>query len=115
MILPEKSESPFDCFSALDIRVGTILEASSSSALRNPAYILHIDFGELGVKRSCAQLAKDYKADELMGRQVIAVVNFAPKQIGNMMSECLVLAACTPDSLSLLGADRYLPNGTHIA
>jgi tRNA-binding protein len=81
----------WDDFEKIDIRCGTILEATDFINARKPAYQLRIDFGELGIKRSSAQITALYRKDELPGRQVIAVVNFPVKQIANFFSECLVL------------------------
>ena len=81
----------WDDFEKIDIRAGTILEVNDFPNARKPSYQLSINFGELGIKRSSAQITALYKKDELIGRQVIAVVNFPPKQIANFFSECLVL------------------------
>ena len=78
-------------FEKIDIRTGTILEVNEFPSARKPAYQLNIDFGELGVKRSSAQIKALYTEEELVGKQVIAVVNFPVKQIANFFSECLVL------------------------
>lgn len=78
-------------FEKIDIRSGTILEVNDFPGARKPAYQLQIDFGELGIKKSSAQITTLYKKEELVGRQVIAVVNFPVKQIANFFSECLVL------------------------
>ena len=103
----------YDDFARLNIRVGTILAANPFPEARRPAYKLSIDFGpEIGVKRSSAQLTEHYQRDALVGRQVAAVINFAPKQIGPFVSEVLVLGF--PDeagAVVLLGPDHPVPNG----
>ena len=82
----------FSDFNKVDIRVGTIIEAKENNTLRKPAIILKIDFGEvIGIKKSSAQLKANYSIDQLINKQIIAVVNFKPKQIGNLISEVLVL------------------------
>lgn len=86
-----KGEITFDEFLKVDIRVGTILEANDFPKARKPAYQLHIDFGDLGIKKSSAQITNLYSKEELIGRKVTAIVNFKPRQIANFMSECLVL------------------------
>ncbi|MES2560816.1 MAG: tRNA-binding protein, partial [Bacteroidota bacterium] len=78
-------------FEKVEMRVGTIIRVNDFPEARNPAYQLHIDFGESGIKKSSAQITTLYNKDELLNKQVIAVVNFPPKQIGKFMSECLVL------------------------
>ena len=82
----------FSDFKEIDIRVGTIIEAKENNTLKKPAIILKIDFGEsIGIKKSSAQLKANYQVDELINMQVAAVINFEPKQIGNIISEVLVL------------------------
>jgi len=82
----------FSDFKKVDIRVGTIIEAKENNTLRKPAMILKIDFGEtIGIKKSSAQLKANYSIDQLINKQILAVVNFKPKQIGNLISEVLVL------------------------
>lgn len=100
-------------FDAVDIRVGTVLEALPFPKARKPAYRLSIDFGaEIGVKRSSAQITVHYSAEELVGRQVVAVVNFPPRQIGPFISEVLTLGV--PDAngaVVLLAPSQPVPNG----
>jgi tRNA-binding protein len=106
----------YDDFAKVDIRVGTVLEVEDYPEARRPAYKLRIDFGaEIGIKRSSAQLPALYRRDQLVGRQVAAVVNFAPKQIGKFMSEVLVLGF--PDAegrVVLIKADQPVPNGQRL-
>ena len=103
----------FDDFQKVDIRVGTIVGVDPFPEARKPAYKLKIDFGpEIGVKKSSAQVTKHYTPDTLMGRQVAAVVNFPPRQIGPFMSEVLTLGF--PDAggeVVLLGVDHTVPTG----
>lgn len=103
-------------FEKIDIRTGTILSAQEFIGARKPAYKLQIDFGtELGTKRSSAQITPLYKLEELVGRQVIAVINFPPKQIGNFFSECLVLGIYNEEKqVVLLEPERNVPNGSKI-
>jgi tRNA-binding protein len=103
----------FDDFQKVDVRVGTIVEAQPFPEARKPSIKLVIDFGpELGTRRSSAQLVKHYQPEELVGRQVAAVVNFPPRQIGPMMSEVLTLGF--PDEeggVVLISPDKKVPNG----
>jgi tRNA-binding protein len=103
----------FDDFLKVDIRVGTVLEAALNDAARKPAYRLKIDFGaEIGSRTASAQLVELYKPEQLVGRQVAAVVNFPPKQIAKVMSEVLVLGF--PDAngaVVLVAVDKPVPNG----
>lgn len=106
----------WDDFDKVEMRVGTIVAAEPFPEARKPAYKLTIDFGELGHKRTSAQLTTLYSPDGLVGRQVIAVVNFPPKQIATFMSECLVLGAVAKDgTVTLLQTERHTENGQRIA
>jgi tRNA-binding protein len=106
----------WETFESVDIRVGTILEATVFKKARKPAYQLRIDFGEdLGVKKSSAQITDFYSPESLIGKQVVAVVNFPPKQIADFMSECLVLGAINPENqVVLLQPERQVINGLRI-
>jgi tRNA-binding protein len=102
-------------FEKTDMRVGTILEARPAEKVRKPAYRLLIDFGDLGIKKSSAQLTLRYQPGDLVGKQIIAVVNFPPKQIGTFMSECLVLGAMGENGeVILLEPGLPCPNGLKI-
>jgi len=102
-------------FEKIDIRVGTILSVEAFPSAKKPAYQLTIDFGELGQKRSSAQITALYKIDQLIGQQVIAVVNFPPKQIANFFSECLVLGIYDENkNVVLLQPQQPVSNGLKI-
>jgi tRNA-binding protein len=105
----------WDDFEKLDIRVGTITEASQFQEARKPAYILKIDFGpDIGHLKTSAQVTDLYLAADLVDSQVIAVVNFPPKQIGPMKSQCLVLGIYTKEGVCLLRPDKNVKNGEKI-
>ena len=102
-------------FEKIDIRVGTILNAKEFPKARKPAYQLTIDFGPLGIKASSAQLTRFYTPEALSGKQVIAVVNFPPKQIGSFFSECLVLGIYDENNdVVLLQPGHAVSNGSKI-
>ena len=99
-------------FEKIDIRVGTVVEGSDFPKAKKPAYQLSIDFGDLGIRKSSAQITDLYEKQELIGKQVMAVVNFPPKQIANFFSECLVLGVYTDKKeVVLIGPDRKVANG----
>lgn len=105
----------WDDFEKVDMRVGTILEVNDFPKARKPAYQLTLDFGELGIKKSSAQIVSLYDKEELMGKQVIAVVNFPPKQIANFISECLVLGVYNENNdVVLLQPDKKTENGCKV-
>lgn len=102
-------------FEKIDMRIGTILEANTFPKAKKPAYQLLIDFGPLGRKQSSAQITNHYSPEELVGKQVIAVVNFPPKQIANFFSECLVMGVYdAAGSVVLLQPDKKVENGDKI-
>lgn len=102
-------------FEKVDMRVGTVVEATEFPEARRPAYKLKIDFGELGIKKSSAQITKRHSLEELVGKQVIAVVNFPPKQIGPFISECLVMGVYAEnEEVVLIQPSQKCPNGSKI-
>jgi tRNA-binding protein len=107
------SEISFSDFEKVDIRVGTIVEVRPFPEARKPAHLMLIDFGpEIGIKKSSAQITVHYGADVLVGRQVLAVVNFPPRQIGPVRSEVLTLGFADADGAIVLAAvERPVPNG----
>ena len=105
----------FEDFSKIDIRIGTILEVEDFPKARKPAYRLRIDFGMMGVKKSSAQITALYSKEDLLQRQVVAIINFAPKQIANFTSECLVLGIQDGEEVVLLQTLEKANNGTKVS
>ncbi|WNW02118.1 tRNA-binding protein [Tenacibaculum sp. HL-MS23] len=105
----------WDDFIKVEMRVGTILTAEVFKQVKKPAYKMQIDFGEFGIKKTSAQITKLYAPEELIGNQIVAVINFPKKQIANIMSECLVLGAVGEQhEITLISPDRKIKNGTRI-
>ena len=105
----------FSDFKKVDIRTGKIINAEEFPNAKKPAYKLTIDFGEIGIKKSSAQITKLYKKEELVGKQIIGVVNFKPKQIADFISEVLVLGVETEKGVVLLSPDSEVPIGKNIS
>ncbi|MDB4088703.1 tRNA-binding protein [Flavobacteriales bacterium] len=102
-------------FENVEMRVGTILSATEFPEANKPSFILTIDFGEFGIKKTSAQITKLYKTKELIGKQIIAVINFPKKQIANIQSECLVLGGIGNEkNVTLLSLDKPIENGSRI-
>ena len=103
----------YQTFEKVDIRVGTIISAEVNLKLKKPSIILEIDFGnKIGIKKSSAQLTENYNVNNLINKQVAAVVNFQPKQIGNLISEVLVLGfPDNNDQPVIIGPNKFVPNG----
>ena len=105
----------YEDFSKVDLRIGTIIEVNDFPKAHRPAYQLTIDFGDLGIKKSSAQITTQYEKKDLLNRQIVAVVNFPKKQIANFMSECLILGAVDNSSVVLLQPQMKVPNGLKIS
>lgn len=109
------SQITFSDFTKVEMRVGTIIHAEVFQEAKIPAYKVTIDFGEFGIKRSSAQITKLYQPNDLIDKQIVAVVNFPPKQIANFMSECLILGVVGDENLiSLLSPNHKMKNGLKI-
>jgi tRNA-binding protein len=105
----------FDDFTKIDLRVGTIIEVNDFLEAQNTAYQLTIDFGDLGIKKSSAQITTLYSKDDLLNKQIVAIINFPKKQIAKFMSECLVLGAVEGKDVILLNPENKVKNGTPVA
>jgi tRNA-binding protein len=111
-----KPQIEFGVFSQVDMRVGTIVSARNNPKAKKPAIVLEIDFGALGVKVSSAQITQAYAPGDLIGKQVVAVVNFAPRKVADVVSEVLVLGAVGDDQPTIvLTPTNSVPNGSQIA
>ncbi len=110
------NEISYEEFTNLDIRLGTITEVNDFPKAKKPAYQLTIDFGELGYKKSSAQITDLYSKKDLLNKQVLAVVNFKPRQIANFISECLVLGVYNTDgNVVLLRPSKTVKNGEQVS
>ncbi|KQK27127.1 tRNA-binding protein [Chryseobacterium aquaticum] len=111
-----KPEISWQDFEKIDIRCGTIISVNDFEKARNPSYQLEIDFGDLGIKKSSAQITSLYSKEDLLGKQILAVVNFPKKQIANFFSECLVMGIYgeDPKDITLLNPSRPVKNGLQV-
>ncbi|WP_010521346.1 tRNA-binding protein [Aquimarina agarivorans] len=102
-------------FNKVEMRIGTIISAELFKEAKKPAYKLFIDFGEFGIRKTSAQITKLYQPNDLIDKQIIAVTNFSPKQIANIMSECLLLGGVGDDNeITIIQPERPVKNGTRI-
>ena len=105
----------FNEFMNVEMRVGTVINAEIFKEAENSAYKILVDFGKFGIRKTSAQITNLYSPDELIGKQVVAVMNFPPKQIANLMSECLILGAVGDESeVTLIAPERKVKNGLRI-
>jgi len=110
-----KEETSFEDFIKVDVRIGTITEVKEFPKAKKPAFQILIDFGTIGVKKSSAQITELYTKEKLLGKQVIAIINFNPRQIANFMSECLILGVYNKDGhVVLLQTSQPIKNGEQI-
>ncbi|UMB55044.1 tRNA-binding protein [Lutibacter sp. A64] len=111
-----KNEITFEDFNKVDIRIGTVIEVADFPKAHKPAYQLTIDFGELGIKKSSAQITDFYTKDTLLNKKILAVVNFKKKQIANFLSECLVLGIPNKENkVILLQPSKTAKNGEQVS
>lgn len=112
----KNSEISFEDFSKIDIRIGTIIEVTDFPKARKPAYQLTIDFGQLGIKKSSAQITDLYTKDTLLNKKILAIVNFKNKQIANFLSECLVLGVANNKNeiVLLQPSSQAIKNGEQV-
>nr|WP_299070112.1 tRNA-binding protein [uncultured Allomuricauda sp.] len=105
----------WDDFTKVEMRIGTVISCEVFDSARKQAYKMNIDFGEFGIRKTSAQITKLYRPENVIGKQVVAVLNFPPKQIANMMSECLVLGGVGENNeVTLIQPERTTKNGTRI-
>ena len=110
-----KEETSFEDFIKVDVRIGTITEVKEFPKAKKPAYKILIDFGTIGIKKSSAQITELYTKEKLLGKQVIAIINFNPRQIANFISECLILGVYNKDGhVVLLQTSQPIKNGEQI-
>ena len=110
-----KEETSFEDFIKVDVRIGTITEVKEFPKAKKPAYQILIDFGTFGIKKSSAQITELYTKEKLLGKQVIAIINFNPRQIANFISECLILGVYNKDGhVVLLQTSQPIKNGEQI-
>ncbi len=105
----------FEDFTKIDLRIGTIIEVNDFPKAKNPAYQLTIDFGDIGIKKSSAQITTQYSKVDLLNKQIVAVVNFPKKQIANFMSECLIVGAVKTNDVFLLRPEKQVLNGSTVS
>ncbi|MFD0989524.1 tRNA-binding protein [Mariniflexile jejuense] len=110
-----KETITFEDFTKIDLRVGTIIEVNDFPEAKNPAYQLTIDFGNLGIKKSSAQITTLYKKEDLLNKQIVANVNFPKKQIAKFMSDCLVMGAVNGKDVMLLSPETNVVNGSVVS
>lgn len=101
-------------FEKIEMRVGTIIQAEVFKEAKKPAYKIMVDFGPYGIKKSSAQVTRLYQPEELIGKQVIAVLNFPPKQIATLKSECLIMGVVDEAEVTLIGPGKPVANGLRI-